>query len=106
MGGGMPDKDGMQIAAKVRLVAPDEIAQNFSGLPLLVISSALVAEAGNVDLGFDALFAKVSDGCVRLFRDVSLAGAETFTEIAHVPADVLAIVAVHSDAEQLRAVWA
>ncbi|HWA90312.1 MAG TPA: DUF6212 domain-containing protein [Rhizomicrobium sp.] len=86
-------------APRLRAFMPArEIARNFSGGPVLVVSSAL---AEGADFGRDTLFVGVTGAQVRFFRDAS----EDFVEIAELPADLLAVVVREDEAAPLRALW-
>ena len=96
-------------AARPRaFMAPDEMARNFSGTPVLLVSTKLrlETERGMADWGLPILHADVrAGGETHLFRSERANAVREAIEILQLPADILAIVAPEDDAAQLSALW-
>src|ERR1700742_3560868 len=96
-------------AARPRVfMAPDEMARNFSGTPVLLVSTKLRLETkrGLADWGLPVLHADVlAGGETHLFRSERGNAPQEALEILQLPADILAIVAPADDAAHLSALW-
>jgi uncharacterized protein DUF6212 len=107
--GTLPANDLGSVRARPRVfMAPDEMARNFSGAPVLLVSTKLRAETKRsmADWGLPILHAEVlADGEIHLFRIARANAPQEAVEIVQLPADVLAIVAPKEDTAHLSALW-
>ncbi|HEY1707536.1 MAG TPA: DUF6212 domain-containing protein [Rhizomicrobium sp.] len=85
-----------------------EMARNFSGGPLLVVSSKfrLAQPVGFSGWSIPVLLAEVdANGSTYLFREESELGRQDVIEVHQPPSDVLAIIASEDDAGCLSQLW-